>query len=372
MDENVTPEREAQDDSGKALNCDNTSGDPPTEFSSEDQPKEEWMDILGNGQLKKRIIREPLSDEQPTRGNICEINVVGVLEDGTEVEKHDKLVVQVGDLEVVQGLDLALALMKVGEIAEIVVNPRFAYGKLGTADVPPDSTVTYTVELIKVIYEDDRESITISERWKIGNKKRERGNWWFIRKELQFAIQCYRRALEYLEINNDKTWNTTKSTDTVTDAELQGLLDDCIKVYNNLAAAFIETEAYNCALQNVNLVLKYQPKNAKALFRKGKILKIKGEFAKAYLTFLELQKVEPNMKSVQTELTNLKGKVSKESEKERFLYAKMLGIATDDANNPSKITKTKNRSKVAKGILWTCAVGASAAVVGILLHRFTS
>ncbi|KAL0100836.1 hypothetical protein PUN28_019311 [Cardiocondyla obscurior] len=168
MDENVTPEREAQDDSGKALNCDNTSGDPPTEFSSEDQPKEEWMDILGNGQLKKRIIREPLSDEQPTRGNICEINVVGVLEDGTEVEKHDKLVVQVGDLEVVQGLDLALALMKVGEIAEIVVNPRFAYGKLGTADVPPDSTVTYTVELIKVIYEDDRESITISERWKIG------------------------------------------------------------------------------------------------------------------------------------------------------------------------------------------------------------
>jgi len=47
------------------------------------------------------------------------------------------------------------------------------------------------------------------------------------------------------------------------------LLDDCIKVYNNLAAALIETGAYDVALKNVDMVLKYQPKNTKAIFRKG-------------------------------------------------------------------------------------------------------
>jgi len=40
-------------------------------------------------------------------------------------------------------------------------------------------------------------------------------------------------------------------------------------VYNNLAAALIETGAYDRALENVDIVLKYQPKNTKAIFRKG-------------------------------------------------------------------------------------------------------
>jgi len=38
------------------------------------------------------------------------------------------------------------------------------------------------------------------------NYKRERGNFWYDRNEYNLAIQCYRRALEYLdesESNND-------------------------------------------------------------------------------------------------------------------------------------------------------------------------
>lgn len=31
------------------------------------------------------------------------------------------------------------------------------------------------------------------------NKKRERGNWWYTRGENNLAIQCYRRALDYLD-----------------------------------------------------------------------------------------------------------------------------------------------------------------------------
>lgn len=103
----------------------------------------------------------------------------------------------------------------------------------------------------------------------------------------------------------------------------------------------------------------------------GKILKIKGEYAKAYITFLEVQKLEPEMKSVQIELIGLKEKISKESKKEKNLYAKMLGIDKD----PDKLSRTvkvkENKSKIAKGLLWTL-LGASAAVVGILVHRFAS
>jgi len=106
----------------------------------------------------------------------------------------------------------------------------------------------------------------------LSNKKRERGNWWFIRKDLSFAIQCYRRALHYLDtisLNDATKLNENEETVPVTETELQDLLNDCIKVYNNLAAALIETEAYQSALENVDIVLKHQPKNTKALYRKG-------------------------------------------------------------------------------------------------------
>lgn len=101
----------------------------------------------------------------------------------------------------------------------------------------------------------------------------------------------------------------------------------------------------------------------------GKILKIKGEYGKAYMAFLEAQKLEPELKSVQIELMSLKEKMSKQSEKEKHLYAKMLGINKNA--DKSKTVKVEDKSKIAKGILWTL-LGASAAVVGILVHRFAS
>jgi len=105
----------------------------------------------------------------------------------------------------------------------------------------------------------------------------------------------------------------------------------------------------------------------------GRILKSKGEFGKAYVTFLEAQKLDPDMKSIQVELINLKERISKESEKEKHLYAKMLGIIKDGDDKPSKIVKIEDKNKIAKGILWTAVLlGATAAAVGIVIHKFAS
>jgi len=106
----------------------------------------------------------------------------------------------------------------------------------------------------------------------------------------------------------------------------------------------------------------------------GRILKSKGEFEKAYITFLEAQKLDPDMKSIQVELINLKERISKESEKEKHLYAKMLGIIKD-GNKPSKIqsVKVEDKSKINKGILWTAVlVGATVAAISIGVHKFVS
>jgi FK506-binding protein 8 len=56
-----------------------------------------------------------------------------------------------------------------------------------------------------------------------------------------------------------------------TEQELHELLEDRLKVYNNLAAAQMKIKAYDAALQSVENVLCCQPNNVKAVFRKGKV-----------------------------------------------------------------------------------------------------
>lgn len=86
---------------------------------------------------------------QPQRGNICKVNLVGKLEDGTIVEDLQNYSVQVGDVEVVQGVDMAIPLMGVGELAEISCDSRFAYGAQGLTNendnaksIPPNAKVS--------------------------------------------------------------------------------------------------------------------------------------------------------------------------------------------------------------------------------------
>lgn len=73
--------------------------------------------------------------------------MVGKLENGTIVEKFENYTVQVGDVEVVQGVDMSIPLMSVGELAEISVDSRFAYGTQGlinedeSKSIPPNAKV---------------------------------------------------------------------------------------------------------------------------------------------------------------------------------------------------------------------------------------
>lgn len=83
---------------------------------------------------------------------------MGKLEDGTVVEDLKNAAVQVGDVEVVQGLDMSIPLMCVGELAEISAESRFAYGAQGltnendnTKSIPPNAKVHNKPISIRVI-----------------------------------------------------------------------------------------------------------------------------------------------------------------------------------------------------------------------------
>lgn len=85
------------------LNFNINSKDPVTKSFLNEEPSEEWIDILGNGQLKKKVILNGKSGTRPNRGDTCTLRIVGRL--GNEisiVENYSKIVIQLGDMDVVQ------------------------------------------------------------------------------------------------------------------------------------------------------------------------------------------------------------------------------------------------------------------------------
>ena len=64
-------------------------------------------------------------------------------------------------------------------------------------------------------------------------------------------------------------------------SDLQKLLDEKMKVYNNLAATQMKLLAYDQAIKSCDSVIKIQPNNVKALFRKGQALESKKDTAEA-------------------------------------------------------------------------------------------
>lgn len=161
---------------------------------------------------------------------------------------------------------MALPLMNVGELSEICVDAPFAYGFLGLKNaegnytIPADTKLKYEVELLKFEETSPVENMSWDARKEIGNKKRERGNFWFERQEFTFAIENYLRALEYLGEPEDQ--NIEKAGE---------LLEERVKVYNNLAQTQMKLCDYESALKFTDIVLSNNPNHVKALFRKGKV-----------------------------------------------------------------------------------------------------
>lgn len=58
------------------------------------------MDIIGNGQIVKKIIKKGNSTNRPQARDFVKINYTATLENGVVVEEEKDLEIQVGDFEV--------------------------------------------------------------------------------------------------------------------------------------------------------------------------------------------------------------------------------------------------------------------------------
>ncbi|XP_004922407.1 peptidyl-prolyl cis-trans isomerase FKBP8 [Bombyx mori] len=353
---------------------------------------DEWQDVLGSGALLKKILKQgdEISGSRPQRGDICRISYELKIKDSNNiVEKRDQIKIYLGDNEVLQGLDLALTLMYRGEECILQLAPRFAYGEMGLkpgeslglvgqCDEPkykgpiigPDTWLEAKLVLHDWSEEPEHDVLSIAEKMEIGIRRRARGNWWYGRDEPQLAVQLYRRALDILDESEGGITDPTPSGElTFANQALKELLDERLRVHNNMAAAQLKAGAYEAALQAVTRVLSCQPKNAKALYRKSRILSAMGRNPEALEAAKAAAAAAPEDTGAKKELQRCEQRASRDRSVERKLAKRMLGTtdvsAKSDAPSPDK---KPSRSKI---LVWgSLLLSLLVGVASVLVYRY--
>ena len=217
-----------------------------------------------------------------------------------------------------------------------------------------------------------------------GHEKKERGNFWFSRKDFSSATHCYRRAVEFLDASEDEMQllHADQSLNIVTSDpdsetavnEQKSLIRELIRLrataYNNLAAAQIKSEAFDQALKSVNSSLDLNPDNVKALFRKSQILNERGDLIEAIECLKSALRLEPigtpESRRIQQQISILAAKRKAEVAKEKKMYRRMLQVSDDDGsgrnNNSSNWFSNPFRKQVNRP-----AIALFLAVVTVIL-----
>ncbi|KAM3619403.1 uncharacterized protein V6R79_007652 [Siganus canaliculatus] len=316
-------------------------------------PVDEWLDILGNEQLKKKVLDPGEGrDSRPQKGQNVKVNLKTCLKGGTLVEEQSDLCFTLGDGDVIQALDLAVLLMEMKERALVQTDAKYAYGVHGSLqpDIPPNAELSLEVELLEATDAPDLELLPPTEKIALASLKRERGNAHYQRGDYAFAVNSYSIALQITE---------SSSKVDITPEEEDELVDVKVKCLNNMAASQLKLDHYDAALKSCVLALAHQPENIKALFRMGKVQALQGEYTEAIQTLRKALKLEPSNKTIHAELSKLVKKHSEQRGAEQAMYKKMLGNPTSSGSSMQK-----HQSKSSWGLSWKWLFGATAVAIG--------
>lgn len=315
-------------------------------------PVEEWLDVLGNDQLKKKVLEAGEGrDSRPQKGQNVKIHLKTSLKDGTLVEEQRDLSFTLGDGDVIQALDLVVQLMEMGEKALIQADAKYAYGAQGSVEpeVPPNAELSLEVELLEATDAPDLELLPPAEKIALASLKRERGNVHYQRGDYAFAVNSYSVALQITD---------SSSKVEISPEEENELMDVRVKCLNNMAASQLKLDHYDAALKSCVSALEHQPDNIKALFRMGKVLALQGEYTEAIQTLRKALKLEPSNKTIHAELSKQVKKHSEQRGAEQAMYKKMLGNPTSGSGSQ------KHRAKSSWGLSWKWLFGATAVAIG--------
>lgn len=123
-----------------------TPAPPPASVSEADY-------MVTDSGLKIAVLEEGEGDS-PQLGETVSVHYRLWLEDGTQVDNsYDRgqpFPFVMGTNSMIPGWEEGVALMKVGEKAQLILPPELAYGEQGVGPIPPNATLIFEVELLDI------------------------------------------------------------------------------------------------------------------------------------------------------------------------------------------------------------------------------
>ncbi|OHB00566.1 MAG: peptidylprolyl isomerase [Candidatus Zambryskibacteria bacterium RIFCSPHIGHO2_12_FULL_44_12b] len=105
----------------------------------------------GNFQVTDIVVGQ---GAEAKNGDFITVNYIGMFENGQPFESsYDRgvpLQFVLGIGQVIPGWEIGLLGMKEGGKRRIVIPPELAYGQSGSGPIPPNTTIVFEVELVKV------------------------------------------------------------------------------------------------------------------------------------------------------------------------------------------------------------------------------
>lgn len=112
--------------------------------------------VVSSGEeLKMTITKSGTGDIVSKDGDVLSVHYTGYLEDGkkfdSSVDRGTPFEFTLGIGQVIQGWEIGMKGMKVGEVRKIVIPGKFAYGERGVPGViPANATLIFDVELLAI------------------------------------------------------------------------------------------------------------------------------------------------------------------------------------------------------------------------------
>ncbi len=104
--------------------------------------------------LQVETLKAGTGTRQVASGDTVSVHYVGTLTNGTKfdssVDRGTPFATQIGVGRVIEGWDLGIVGMKVGEKRKLTIAPELGYGSQAVGSIPANSTLVFEVELLAI------------------------------------------------------------------------------------------------------------------------------------------------------------------------------------------------------------------------------
>ncbi|KAL1916112.1 uncharacterized protein VTP21DRAFT_6116 [Calcarisporiella thermophila] len=281
----------------------------------------DFVSLTDDHGLKKRVIRPSDRDHVPV-GSRVSVHYTGTLYPSGEKfdssrDRNSPFSFDLGRGQVIKGWDLGVKTMRVGEVAELLCEPDYAYGQSGSPPlIPPNSTLKFEVEVLSF-----KESLqSAGQKLKAALKKRDEGNALFKASDYAAAQFAYSKGLEYLD--DQATVGEGRFVGSDEEMSERATLLGVLRL--NLAACLVKTNSRE-AVKVCERILREDKGNVKARYRLAQALMGVGEFERGLAEVEELVRMgeEKSVGQLRVQLLKaLEGHKRKEKEMYRAMFSK--------------------------------------------------